>query len=75
MSRPFGTLPPTAKGNPTPFEVSIPEEQLDDLKTFIKLSKLAPPTYENLQSDRRYGVTRDWMVTMRERWLESYKWY
>lgn len=75
MSRPFGTLPATAKGDATPFEVSIPKEKLSDLETLIRLSKLAPPTYENSQSDRRYGVTRDWLVTMREQWLGSYKWY
>ncbi|KAJ5161109.1 Isopenicillin N synthase [Penicillium capsulatum] len=74
MSPPFSTLPATATGSPTPFEVSIPKTQLDELETLIKLSKIAPPTYENTQADRRYGVTRDWLTAMREQWLTSYKW-
>lgn len=74
MSRPFGTLPSTAKISPTPFTVSIPKTQLDELKTLIELSKLAPHTYENLQIDARYGVTTDWLITMKDLWLRSYKW-
>lgn len=74
MSRPFSTLPATAKAAPTPFEISIPKEQLNDLETLIKLSKIAPPTYENSQTDSRYGVTTSWLVTMRDQWLRSYKW-
>ncbi|KAJ5614431.1 hypothetical protein N7528_008085 [Penicillium herquei] len=74
MSLPFSTLPPTAKIIPTPFTVSIPKQQLDDLETLIRLSKLAPHTYENSQLDSKYGVTTDWLVTMRDLWLRSYKW-
>ncbi|KAJ5623258.1 hypothetical protein N7490_011863 [Penicillium lividum] len=74
MSRPFGTLPSTAKVSPTPFTVSIPKAQVDELETLIKLAKLAPHTYENSQLDSRYGVTTDWLVTMKDQWLRSYKW-
>ncbi|KAJ5115901.1 hypothetical protein N7456_000249 [Penicillium angulare] len=74
MSRPFATLPSTAKVEPTPFTVSIPKQQLDELETLIKLSKLAPHTYENSRLDARYGVTTDWLVAMKDQWLRSYKW-
>ena len=74
MSRPFGTLPSTAKISPIPFTVSIPKTQLDELRTLIELSKLAPHTYENSQIDARYGVTSDWLITMKDLWLRSYKW-
>ncbi|KAJ5538459.1 hypothetical protein N7494_007938 [Penicillium frequentans] len=74
MSRPFGTLPSSAKVSPTPFTVSIPKIQLDELKTLIELSKLAPHTYENSQIDAKYGVTTDWLVAMKDQWLRSYKW-
>ncbi|GAB1201447.1 hypothetical protein APSETT445_000021 [Aspergillus pseudonomiae] len=74
MSRPFATLPKTAGVAPTPFTVSFPKSQLDELETLIKLAKLAPSTYENSQVDTRYGVTTDWLVAMKDHWLRSYKW-
>jgi microsomal epoxide hydrolase len=44
------------------------------METLIRLSKLAPQTYENSQPDMRYGVTTDWLVTMKDQWLKSYNW-
>lgn len=75
MALPYSTLPATAKVTPTPFSISIPNNDLNDLETLIKLSKLAPHTYESTQIDARYGVTTDWLVTMKDHWLQSYKWH
>ncbi|KAK5790409.1 hypothetical protein VI817_007696 [Penicillium citrinum] len=74
MSLLFNTLPATARVAPTPFQVAFPKDQLLELETLIKLSKLAPPTFENSQTSTQYGVTKDWLVAMREQWLRSYKW-
>lgn len=74
MSLPFSTLPSTATASLTPFQATIPKAKLVELETLIKLAKLAPTTYENSQTDRRYGVTTDWLVTMRDQWLRSYHW-
>jgi microsomal epoxide hydrolase len=74
MSQPFSTLPATARIPPKPFTVAIPKEKLADMETLIRLSKLAPDTYENSQSDMRYGVTTSWLVSMRDQWLKSYNW-
>ncbi|KAL1856705.1 hypothetical protein Plec18170_003676 [Paecilomyces lecythidis] len=74
MFLPFSTLPPSAKLSPTPFKAAIPGEKLSELETLVKLSKLAPETYENSQPDGRYGVTTDWLVSMREKWLNSFDW-
>ncbi|OOQ81806.1 epoxide hydrolase [Penicillium brasilianum] len=74
MSQPFSILPATAKIIPKPFTVAIPKEKLTDMETLIRLSKLAPQTYENSQSDMRYGVTTDWLIDMKEQWLQSYNW-
>ncbi|EAW09488.1 epoxide hydrolase family protein [Aspergillus clavatus NRRL 1] len=74
MSIPYSKLPPSAKISPDPFHVDIPDENISEFKALVKLSKLAPPTYEDLQQDRRYGVTSDWLNTMREKWLNSYDW-
>lgn len=73
MSRPFGKLPATARVEPIPFKIAVPKDRLRDMETLIKLAKLAPHTYENSQTDYRYGVTTDWLVTMRDLWLR-YKW-
>ncbi|KAL4988285.1 Alpha/Beta hydrolase protein [Aspergillus falconensis] len=74
MTAPFTKLPSTATIIPSPFRIAIPNEQLSDFKTLLKLSKIAPQTYENLQEDRRYGVTHEWMSTMKEEWLNSFDW-
>lgn len=74
MSLPFSTPPSTTTASLTPFKVTIPKAQLGELETLIKIAKLAPHTYENSQTDRRYGVTTDWLVTMRDQWLRSYHW-
>ncbi|KAJ6157774.1 Isopenicillin N synthase [Penicillium chermesinum] len=68
------TLPATAKITPHPFKISVPKANLDDLEALIRLSKIAPHTYESSQTDARYGVTTDWLVAMKDQWLRSYKW-
>lgn len=74
MSMPFSTPPATAKATLIPFKVDIPKARLEELETLIKIARVAPYTYENSQTDRRYGVTTDWLVTMRDLWLRSYHW-
>ncbi|OJZ86839.1 hypothetical protein ASPFODRAFT_46366 [Aspergillus luchuensis CBS 106.47] len=74
MSAPFAKFPSSASISPNPFTVSIPDEQLNDLKTLIRLSKIAPPTYESLQADGRFGITSEWLTTMREKWLSEFDW-
>jgi microsomal epoxide hydrolase len=74
MSAPFSQLHSAATISPTPVRVAFPDEQIAELKTLVKLAKIAPPTLENQQQDRRYGVTSDWLTTMREKWLNDYNW-
>lgn len=75
MSEPFSKLPSTATITPSPFTITVSDEQLSEFKTLVKLSKIAPQTYENLQADGRYGVTHEWMTTMKEKWLNNFDWY
>jgi microsomal epoxide hydrolase len=72
MSLPFSNSPSGV--SLTPFNVAIPEEKLSLLKGFLDLAKFAPPTYENSQTDRRYGVDTNWLVTMSNLWRNSYDW-
>lgn len=74
MSLPFSTPPSTAKTSITPFKVAVPQAKIVELETLLKIAKFAPHTYENSQTDRRYGVGTDWLVTMRDLWLRSYSW-
>ncbi|PYH89173.1 alpha/beta-hydrolase [Aspergillus ellipticus CBS 707.79] len=74
MSAPFSQLPSTAKISPSPFNISIAADQQADLKTLIQLSRLAPPTYENSQADRRFGITSDWLKSIREKWINNFDW-
>ncbi|KDQ08979.1 hypothetical protein BOTBODRAFT_37508 [Botryobasidium botryosum FD-172 SS1] len=57
-----------------PFKVNIPDSAIDEFKTLLRLSKLAPQTYENSQEDWRYGVTGEWMREAKEKWLNDFDW-
>jgi microsomal epoxide hydrolase len=72
MSLPFST--PPSKVSLVPFKAGVPEAKINLLRAFLDLAKFAPPTYENSQTDRRYGVDTDWLVTMSKLWRQSYDW-
>jgi microsomal epoxide hydrolase len=55
------------------FTVSIPDSEVDDMKTLVKLSKLPRPTYEG--RFRNFGVTGDWMKDAKEMWENDYDWH
>lgn len=74
----FATVPTGAKQQPTPFELHVGEQKLQDLKTLLRLSPVAKETYENLQDDGSYGkfgVSRKWIVDAKKHWEEEYDWY
>lgn len=61
-----------------PFKVEIPEQTLSDMKTLIKLSKVAVPTYENTHSgedtDHHFGIDREWVIKAKKEWEDTYDW-
>jgi microsomal epoxide hydrolase len=73
MARPFEKLSPKVKNPPRPFQVQIPQLRIDEMISLLKLSKLAPETYENSLESRQYGVTRKWMIEAKNQW-ESFDW-
>ncbi|KAJ7126248.1 Alpha/Beta hydrolase protein [Mycena epipterygia] len=73
MVAPFTRLPAGATIRPEPFKVAIPQSDVDELATLLKLSKLAPATYENLHPDRKYGITTGWMEHAKKEW-ETFDW-
>ncbi|KAL2373912.1 hypothetical protein RJ035_004335 [Blastomyces gilchristii] len=70
----YTTLPSTATKRPEPFQVSIPEQQLSEFKTLLKLSKIPVPTYESLQEDGKFGISHKWLVETKKYWEEEFDW-
>ncbi|KAI8719896.1 EHN domain-containing protein [Fusarium sp. LHS14.1] len=63
-----------ASANVRLFTVSVPQSRIDNLKTLLSISPVAPPNFENSRSDGSYGVTRDWMGAALEYWKKTYDW-
>jgi microsomal epoxide hydrolase len=64
----FTKLPATAKISPTPFNAAVPDSKIQELKTLLKFARLATPTYESSRSDRKFGVTREWISQAKAEW-------
>lgn len=64
-----------AQPQPQKYHLEIPDQDISDLKELLRLSRLAPKTYENLQTDGTYGVSHEWMTKVKEYWLNEYDWY
>ncbi|KAL9092255.1 MAG: hypothetical protein Q9165_004429 [Trypethelium subeluteriae] len=73
-SEPFRTFPGTTATEPSPFNASIPDAKLVRLHKLIEASEVGPITYEGLQQDRRYGITREWLSNAKEQW-QHFNWY
>ncbi|KAK5209300.1 hypothetical protein LTR41_004836 [Exophiala xenobiotica] len=71
----YDTIPQGANIKVDKFTLSISDEELSDFKTLLRLSKLAPQTYENLHTeDGTFGVSHEWMSKAKEYWLNEYDW-
>ena len=75
-SIPFSTLPYPAdpSANLTPFSISVPDEELEDLKTLLRLSHIAAPNWENSHDDGFFGIPRDVLVDVVKHWQNGYDW-
>jgi len=70
MSAGYDVAPAGAHIRPTPYRVSISEEKLLEMKQLISLAKVGAVTYEGLQKDRKYGITREWLEGAKETWKQ-----
>lgn len=68
------TIPASARAKPTPFRVSIPDNEIDEFRQLLKLSRISKRTYENVQTDRRFGLSREWLVDAKKAWEDDYDW-
>ncbi|CAN8095446.1 unnamed protein product [Discula destructiva] len=78
-SKMFDQLPSGAMRVPETFKLHVPETQLADFKTLLRLSPVGPETWDNKSSTRdvkgkNFGITRDWLVNAKETWLEKFDW-
>jgi len=74
----FSTVPGSAQQQPTPFDLHVDEEKLQDFKTLLKLSPVAKETFENKQNEGghgKFGVSRKWIVDAKKEWMEGFDWY
>ncbi|KAK1574626.1 epoxide hydrolase [Colletotrichum navitas] len=70
MTQAFGTLPGGVLKTPEKFTLRVPDQDLDEFKQLLQLSKIGPETWENKQDDGRFGVTRDWLIGVKDAWLK-----
>ena len=70
----YDRLPARAKVALANFTVAIPDVELNDFKELLRLSRLGPKTYENLQKDGRFGVTYEWMSKAKSHWETTFDW-
>jgi microsomal epoxide hydrolase len=70
----YSRLPKETSLELTRFTIDIPEEELNDFTDLLRLSKLGPQTYENLQRDGRFGVTYEWMFNAKSHWEANFDW-
>jgi microsomal epoxide hydrolase len=57
-----------------PFKVSVSDELLKGMKQLLRLSRVPGDTYENTQSDRRYGVPLSWIRNAKDEWETNFDW-
>jgi len=71
MSKPFGTVPYGARKIPEPFTLRVPDQDLEEFRTLLKLSKIGPETFYNRHEDGQFGVSRKWLAEAKDAWLQS----
>jgi microsomal epoxide hydrolase len=75
MSKPYTKLPNEPTIEVKPFEISIPQKDLDDLKVILEHTRIPKETFENSKSlPEGYGVGREWFIKAREAWM-AFDWY
>jgi len=74
MSDSYSTLPAGATGTVRPFEIAIPQDDLDLFQTLLKHSRIGPLTYENSREGRQYGISRKWLEEVKNKWQHEFDW-
>ena len=70
----FSQIPKNASLKVEPYKLAVSDDELERFQQLLKLSRLAPLTYENAQPDTKFGVNHKWMTDMKKYWENDYKW-
>ena len=57
-----------------PYIINIDEGEIKRMNTLIELSNIPAACYENAAPNRQYGITREWLAGMKQRWLSEFSW-
>lgn len=68
----FSKIPSKAALDVQPFKAHVDDEKLTQFKQLLKLSPIGPAVFENTNCERRYGMTREWLINAKEHWLNKY---
>lgn len=75
MSEPYTVIPSSAKAQPVSLQVTVPEDRVTKLKELVRLSDLAPKTFESSHDDHKYGLPRSWLEGAKEEWEHRFDWW
>lgn len=71
----FGRLPQTAnEAAVKPFRIDIHQDAIDRMKALIQQGQIADGCYENESTGNRLGVQREWLSSMKDKWLNDFDW-
>ncbi|KAK1977954.1 epoxide hydrolase [Colletotrichum cereale] len=70
MAKAFSNLPDGVLKTPEKFTLRVPDQDLDEFKQLLQLSKIGPETWYNKQEGGRFGITRDWLIGAKDAWLK-----
>ena len=72
---PFGKIPSAATVSPKPFTAHVDEQDLQDFKQLIKLSRVGPACFENSNLVAgKYGTTHEWTIKAKQYWETEFDW-
>jgi microsomal epoxide hydrolase len=69
----FDKLPKGAKSQPTKYKLHIPDQDVEDFYQLLRLSKLAPETFESNSTDGKFGLNGAWLANAKAEW-EKWDW-
>lgn len=76
----YSTVPKQSTIEVKPWVIQVSDAELQHFQQLLKLSRLAPLTYENNQPDPKhfatdkFGVTHEWMSATKQYWETKYDW-
>jgi microsomal epoxide hydrolase len=70
----FARLPTGAADRFCPFQVHVPNEDIEHLSSLLSLSRLGRKTYESSFADRRLGLDRSWLEQAVNTWKTTFDW-